>query len=666
MRGSIDAAGALSTTLDNTGGIIGSDAISILTSSGAITVQGDATFQILNSDDGVGGSPGQIGGNALIGVSSGGDFSANSLNAIINDRHAGSIGSSAALAFDVGGALSIANDASLEISTRNDGTGGGTIGSDATVGLSAGSISVGGAFTTFVSTNGGGSILGNTTLFLSSLGDITTGGEADFVVDNSAFSSAGFVTGGENTGSVTIQLVAQSVSTGGGLFTFVFNDGGGHIGADALITAGISGDLTTGSDLFFDVENSADTNDSGTLPGGAIDGKATVTVTAGNIVSGGVGEFAVLNNDSRFLSLGGTISGDATVSLTAASISTTGFFQPLVNNTNGIIGGGASVTVGVTGDINVGAETFFNLLNTNGAITNDATSTVTAVNFSTGSTFEFQILNDSGSIGGNATLSANLFGSLTSVGDAFVQIINSGGAIGGIAEIDVNAASITANSLVTQIDNTGGSIGASTEGGATINMNVSGSATVTNDATFQILGSDGAVGGAAITFNGGSYDAGGTFLTLIDQDGTITFNNASAHADVLKVGVFGTNGVLNVGGGTLSADTTLKLYAPGSNGQLNFVSNVTLGGNSAKILAANSVTIFNNVVVTIGGSKPADVTPDSLAKPNANYTGFGGNGSTTGTFGGAGANNPQPLSSTPPFGPASPRYGHDRRQHRQQ
>ena len=642
------------TTLDNTGGIIGSDAISILTSSGAITVQGDATFQILNSDDGVGGSPGQIGGNALIGVSSGGDFSANSLNAIINDRHAGSIGSSAALAFDVGGALSIANDASLEISTRNDGTGGGTIGSDATVGLSAGSISVGGAFTTFVSTNGGGSILGNTTLFLSSLGDITTGGEADFIVDNSAFSSAGFVTGGENTGSVTIQLVAQSVSTGGGLFTFVFNDGGGHIGADALITAGISGDLTTGSDLFFDVENSADTNDSGTLPGGAIDGKATVTVTAGNIVSGGVGEFAVLNNDSRFLSLGGTISGDATVSLTAASISTTGFFQPLVNNTNGIIGGGASVTVGVTGDINVGAETFFNLLNTNGAITNDATSTVTAVNFSTGSTFEFQILNDSGSIGGNATLSANLFGSLTSVGDAFVQIINSGGAIGGIAEIDVNAASITANSLVTQIDNTGGSIGASTEGGATINMNVSGSANVTNNATFQILGSDGAVGGAAITFNGGSYDARGTFLTFIDQDGTITFNNANAHADVLKVGALGTNGVLNIGGGMLSADTTLELYASGSNGRLNFTSNVTLGGNSAKILAANSVTIFDNVVVTIGGSKPADVyTGFTGETPNANYTGFGGNGSTTGTFAGVGANNPQPLSNAPPFTPVS-------------
>ena len=91
-----------------------------------------------------------------------------------------------------------------------------------------------------------------------------------------------------------------------------------------------------------------------------------------------------------------------------------------------------------------------------------------------------------------------------------------------------------------------------------------------------------AAGSAAININGGSYNVGGTFLSRIDGNGTITFNNASAHADVLKAGVFGANGVLNIGGGTLSADSTLKLYAPGSNGQLNFISNVTLGGNSAK------------------------------------------------------------------------------------
>jgi len=196
--------------------------------------------------------------------------------------------------------------------------------------------------------------------------------------------------------------------------------------------------------------------------------------------------------------------------------------------------------------------------------------------------------------------------------------------------------------LLAQIANTAGSIG----GNAAINMNVSGSATVTNDATVAISGNDPA-GSAAINING-SYNVGGTFLSRIDGNGTITFDNASAHADVLKAGVFGANGVLRIGGGTLSADSTLKLYAPGSNGQLNFMSNVTLGGNSLKILAANSITIFNNIVVTIGGPNAADVYTN-----NANYTGFGGNGNTTGTFAGAGANNPQPLSSAPPFGTSS-------------
>jgi hypothetical protein len=215
--------------------------------------------------------------------------------------------------------------------------------------------------------------------------------------------------------------------------------------------------------------------------------------------------------------------------------------------------------------------------------------------------------------------------------------------IGGNATINVTAGTIVANSLLAQIDNTSASL----NGNAAIEMNVSGSATVTNDATVAIFGNDPA-GSAAINING-SYDVGGTFLSRIDGNGTITFNNASAHADVLKAGVFGTNGVLNVGGGGLSADTTLKLYAPGSNGQLNFMSTVTLGGNSVKMLAANSVTIFNNIVVTIGGPNMADVFTN-----HANYTGFGGNNSTTGTFAGAGAHNPQPLINAPPFGVVSP------------
>ena len=81
---------------------------------------------------------------------------------------------------------------------------------------------------------------------------------------------------------------------------------------------------------------------------------------------------------------------------------------------------------------------------------------------------------------------------------------------------------------------------------------------MTNDATVAIYGSDGAVGGAGININGGNYNVGGTFLSYIDGNGRITFNNASAHADVLKAGVFGNNGTLRIGGGTLSADTTFE------------------------------------------------------------------------------------------------------------
>ena len=156
---------------------------------------------------------------------------------------------------------------------------------------------------------------------------------------------------------------------------------------------------------------------------------------------------------------------------------------------------------------------------------------------------------------------------------------------------------------------------------------------------------------AAIDINGGSYDAGGTFLAFIDGSGAITFNNASVHANVLQVGALGTNGVLNIGGGgTLSADTTLKLYA-GSSGTLNFTSSVTLSSGTAMDLAANTITIQPSVLVKIAGAGGMA----NIYTNNANYSGFGGTNRSNGSFGGNGANNPQPLSSAPPFDSPSTR-----------
>jgi hypothetical protein len=257
-----------------------------------------------------------------------------------------------------------------------------------------------------------------------------------------------------------------------------------------------------------------------------------------------------------------------------------------------------------------------------------------------------QLLNNAGEIDTGGNVSLEVSGNLAAQGDVTFEIQNQGGTMGQNAPMAVAAANISANSLLAQIDNRNDGV---INGAAVISMNIAGNATVTNDATLAIYGSDGA-SASAILISGGNYNVGGTFLTYMDGNGAITFNNASAHADILKAGVFGANGVLNIGGGMLSADSMLKLYAPGSNGQLNFISNVTLDGNSKKILAANSVTIFDNVVVTIGGKAAADVYTN-----HPNYTGSGGNGSTTGTFAGAGANRPQPLSEAPPFDAPPPR-----------
>ena len=79
----------------------------------------------------------------------------------------------------------------------------------------------------------------------------------------------------------------------------------------------------------------------------------------------------------------------------------------------------------------------------------------------------------------------------------------------------------------------------------------------------------------------------------------------------------------------------------GSNGKVNFNDNVTLSGSSVKTIAGNTVTISNGKIVNVQGNGPARVFTN-----NPNYTGSGGNASTTGRFGGTGATT-QPFSDRP-------------------
>lgn len=156
--------------------------------------------------------------------------------------------------------------------------------------------------------------------------------------------------------------------------------------------------------------------------------------------------------------------------------------------------------------------------------------------------------------------------------------------------------------------------------------------------TFKSAGGDVNVNGGTIQADKGTVDIRNT-----GSSGLVSLNNATLNASTVKVGALGSNGTLNVGGGTISADSVIKLYAGGSSGTVNFTDNVTLSGNSVKTIAGDTVTIVNGKIVTINGPTSADVFTN-----HPNYTGSGGNGSTSGTFGGQGAST-HPLSGPPGY-----------------
>jgi hypothetical protein len=433
-------------------------------------------------------------------------------------------------------------------------------------------------------------------------------------------------TASNSNGDVSISA-GQTINVANDL-TIVRQNGGITSGLNVSIHAGI--DLLAGGNLSIATDISNLTN------GANIDVLADRNLTVG-------GSLELLTLATAESGTGGNITLNVGHNLTTGSGGDTTLF---VNNNTGHVINGARILGTIGGNVQTNNLTIALLNNggeidTGGNVSLEVSGSLTAQDAAT-----FGIQNQGGTMGQNAPI--QVAASNISANTLSALIDNSeSGVISGDAKISMNVAgnANVTNELSALINNSEGGV---INGDARISMNVVGTANVTNDATLAIYGSDGARN-SAILVRGGNYNVGGTFLTYIDGNGAITFNNASAHADILKAGVFGTNGVLNIGGGTLSADTTLKLYAPGSNGELNFISNVTLDGNSKKILAANSVTIFDNVVVTIGGKGPADVYTN-----NPNYTGFGGNGSTTGTFAGAGANKPRPLSQAPPFDPVTP------------
>src|SRR5215471_273984 len=388
-------------------------------------------------------------------------------------------------------------------------------------------------------------------------------------------------------GNITLNTGATLTINGGGALTLdVLNNDGGHVGTGGNISVTIGGDLTAGSiDALIDNRN-----------GGTIDSSANLTFNIGGaFTTTGDASFSISN---RFDDIeGGTIGSDAVIDMTANNVS---------------IGGALSANI-------------FN--SAGGNIVGSANINLTAANINVGTTLNAAIDNSTeGNIGGTANLSFNLTGALTTQGDANFLIDNSsGGTIGGNTAINVDAANISANSLLAQINNTSGTIG----GNANINFNLTGALQTAGDASFSILNGGGTVGGdSSINVNAASISIGGSLSSTTDvtadaaSGGDITFATGSSFsASDVVVETTVEPGVTPTDGANISFDIGTSLTVNG--GSLSLTINDSSGGN---IGTGGNITLNTGAALTINGG--GALTLDVLNN-DGGHIGTGGNISVT-------------------------------------
>lgn len=695
--GSISNGGPFDATIYNIGAQIGGDAAVQVTTAGNLHSVGGLSFRILNTTEEV---SAQIGGNATINVTAQSLTSDGDLLARL-DNAGGIITGGASITINISGALSASGDANFLLLNNHDQHGNvGTIGDYHTIDVGAGSMTIGGSLNAAISvgateldTGAASDVLIHTT------GDITVGNSIDVTgtINAGGAISAGndivvrggsLIAGGDITstnGAVSINWDSEShggnISSGGNIsaattISTVF----GSVTADGMITApNISADsVTAGGDI-----NVAPSGDENSAPGlfvntlttpanlnltdvEAVRPYSSFTITGSDVgntpsdlhfsvasintngsiipslISNGADAFSQENGNRPDPGNGGNVQLDLSVG--GLTIDSEGTFAGISANGGafgaGTIGGnGGTVTINAAGDVNLADG---NVTATTGLVAdgdppkgNGGTVDITSAGtISVSSTIEVSS-NDPApfsspsptpprrrsATGGNIRLTSNRAGTPSARAVA-IDISNSGQLLALLAAAPT--------------PRPGGKIVVSASGA---------------NSDIQVAG--------RVQADGGTIDIRHTGASgNVALDGG-TGNTLNMAADVIKVAALGDNGVLRVGGGTISADTVLQLYATGFNGEVRFISNVSLNGNSGKSIAGNSVRIDNGVLVTVGGP-PADVYVNSTnGVPNANYTGSGGNGSTTGSFGGSGATNPQPLSNAPPLGtpPPVPRPG---------
>ncbi len=567
-------------------GIIGTGGNITLALNGGLTTRAAGLLNLV-----VNNSAGRIQTGGNISSTIGGALTANSVNAQIDNRLNGFIGTGAGLTFTVNGTLTTANDADFEILNSQLGTTGGTIGSDAIIKVTLADANIGNDLNAFVDNSDGkiGGAGGTVTLQIN--GKLAVTGRIDVW---GTLTSTGTLTAGQLSGT---NVNAPSISVGnGGITRFTIPN---EVTVPVLHTITTNALTSTGGINF-------NGPDFGTPAGfGPFDGgQLTINVpslTFGSTAADNIQRAVTFNGGSSSNNaIPGGSGGTFTVNTTGAI--TVGL---PIQATSGLVPSGAAPS---------GSGGTVNLNSTGGPITVNSAITVSSADAAGAAAAPLRRSQSGGNINLQSNSAAGVAINVSSTGQLLSLLDAAAPGPGG----KITILATGANSAIT----------------------ATGAAP-----------SPGGVAPDSIRADRGSIDIRHTGL-----NGTISLANSNILADIVKVGALGDNGVLTIGGGVISADTVLKLYAVGANGAVNFVSNVTLNGNSVKTIAGNTVTVQNNVIVTIGGGKPADVYV--LDPRGANYSNFnGGNNSTTGMFILSGGG-PAPASgASTHLGVAPPAFG---------
>jgi hypothetical protein len=514
----------------------------------------------------------QTGGNITANVT--GNLTANMISALIDNRLKGFIGNGGSLTFNVNGTLTTTLDANFEILNSQMGTTGGTIGSATFITATLGNTSIGRDLNAFVD-NADGSIgpAGDDwTVTLQINGTLSVTGRINVFGD---LTSTGAVTAGQLSAT---NINAPSIAVGtGGITRFSFPN---EITSNPLHTITTNALTSTGGINF----NGPDMD---TPPGfGPFDG-GQLTI---NVPSLTIGPSAADN-------IQGTVTFNGGASTTnAIPAGGGGIFT--VNATDAItVSSPIQATTGLQPDASepTGAGGTVNLNSTGGTISVNSPITVSSA--------------DAAAAPPSPRRKSRSGGNINLKSDAPTGVAINVSSTGQLLSL-LDAAAVGPGGKITIL------------------------ATGANS-RLQITGDPGSAGKPPPDTIRADKAGGYVDIRHTGAAGTITMTDATISADVVKVGALGANGSLTIGGGRISADTILKLYAVGSNGAVTFVSNVTLSGGSMVLIAGNSVTVNPNVVVSVGpggpAAKPAEVY---VLDPNkANYSSFnGGNNSTNGKF----------------------------------